>query len=119
MASTLRVLQVEDQERDATLLARLLSRHGYEVTSERVETQAEMRAALAAREWDIILCDYSMPEFNALAALSLMGQMELDVPFIIISGTIGEGAAVEAMRAGAHDYLMKDSLARLAPAIER
>jgi nitrogen fixation negative regulator NifL len=119
MASTLRVLHVEDQERDATLLARHLSRHGYEVTSERVETQTEMRAALAAREWDIILCDYSMPEFNALAALSLIKEMELDIPFIIISGTIGEGAAVEAMRAGAHDYLMKESLARLAPAIER
>lgn len=119
MASTLRVLHVEDQERDATLLGRHLSHHGYEVTSERVEKQTEMRAALAAREWDIILCDYSIPEFNALAALSLMREMGLDIPFIIISGTIGEGAAVEAMRAGAHDYLMKDSLARLAPAIER
>jgi two-component system, NtrC family, sensor kinase len=119
MTNTLRVLHVEDQEGDAALVERHMSRHGYEVTSERVETQTEMRAALATREWDIILCEYSMPEFNALAALSLIREMELDIPFIIISGTIGEGAAVEAMRAGAHDYLMKDSLARLAPAIER
>ncbi|HEX6187538.1 MAG TPA: PAS domain S-box protein [Pyrinomonadaceae bacterium] len=119
MASTLRVLHVEDEERDAALVTRHLSRHGYEVTSERVETQAEMRAALAEREWDVILCDYSMPEFSALAALSLLSEMNLDIPFIIISGTIGERAVVEAMRAGAHDYLMKDTLARLGPAIER
>src|SRR3989454_9861249 len=78
-----------------------------------------MRTALETREWDVILCDYSMPHFNALAALALVKEMEVDLPFIIISGTVGEAVAVEAMRAGAHDYLMKDNLVRLVPAIER
>src|SRR6185436_8090595 len=116
---SLRVLHVEDSERDAMLLDRHLIRAGYELVTERVETPAALREILAQREWDVILCDYSMPQFNALAALSTMKEMNLDTPFIIISGTIGETSAVEAMRAGAHDYMMKDSLARLVPAIER
>jgi two-component system, cell cycle sensor histidine kinase and response regulator CckA len=119
MNRTLRVLHVEDQERDVTLLTRHLTRAGYELISERVETPEAMRAALGAREWDVILCDYSMPHFNALAALALLEETGLDTPFIIISGTVGEESAVEAMRAGAQDYLMKDKLARLAPTIER
>jgi len=101
------------------LLTRHLKRAGYNLTSERVDTPEAMRAALSAREWDVILCDYSMPHFSALSALALLKETGLDIPFIIISGTIGEEVAVEAMRAGAHDYLMKDNLARLAPAIER
>ena len=116
---TLRVLNVEDSERDVALLRRHLSHAGYELISERVETPQTMRAALEMQEWDVILCDYSMPHFNALSALALLKEIELDIPFIIISGTIGEGVAVEAMRAGANDYLMKDNLARLAPTIER
>jgi PAS domain S-box-containing protein len=119
MKRTLRVLNVEDSERDVALLKRHLSRAGYKLISERVQTAAEMRAALDSQEWDIILCDYSMPHFNALQALDLLKEMELDLPFIIISGTVGEAAAVEAMRAGGHDYLMKDDLVRLAPTIER
>ena len=119
MTTTLRVLHIEDQVRDAALISRHLSRSGYELVSDRVETPEAMKEALETRAWDIILCDYSMPHFNALQALELMKRIKLDIPFIIISGTIGEAAAVEAMRAGAHDYLMKDSLARLAPAIER
>jgi len=119
MNRTLRVLHVEDSERDAALLMRHLSRAGYELISKRVEAPAAMRAALETRECDVILCDYSMPHFNALSALALVKEMEVDLPFIIISGTVGEAVAVEAMRAGAHDYLMKDNLARLAPAIER
>ncbi len=119
MDRTLRVLNVENSERDAALLARHLSRAGYELVSDRVETPEAMRAALESKEWDVILCDYSMPHFNALAALALLQETELDIPFIIISGTVGEAVAVEAMRAGAHDYLMKDNLARLAPTIER
>src|SRR6266566_604084 len=115
MTKALRVLHVEDQERDAALLKRHLSGAGYRVTSERVDTTVAMRTALEAHEWDVILCDYSMPQFNALAALALMKEMRLDIPVIIISGTIGEASAVEAMRAGARDYLMKDRLARLAP----
>src|SRR2546423_498010 len=115
----LRVLNVEDQERDVALITRHLSRAGYDLHSERVETPEAMRAALEAQEWDVILCDYSMPHFSALAALALLKETGLDIPFIIISGTIGEEIAVEAMRAGAYDYLMKDNLVRLAPAIER
>lgn len=119
MTTTLRVLHIEDQVRDVALISRHLSRAGYELVSDRVETPDAMKEALETHEWDIILCDYSMPHFNALQALDLMKEIGMDIPFIIISGSIGEAAAVEAMRAGAHDYLMKDSLARLAPAIER
>ncbi|MBD0373775.1 MAG: PAS domain S-box protein, partial [Pyrinomonadaceae bacterium] len=119
MKRVLKVLHVEDQERDVALLARHLSHAGYDLTSERVETPETMRAALEKQEWDVILCDYSMPHFDALAALSLLKETGLDIPFIIISGTIGEETAVAAMLAGANDYLMKDNLARLAPAIER
>jgi PAS domain S-box-containing protein len=119
MNRTLRVLHVEDSERDAALLTRHLSRAGYELISERVEGPEAMRAALESQECDVILCDYSMPHFNALSALALLKEMEVDLPFIIISGTVGEAVAVEAMRSGAHDYLMKDNLVRLAPAIER
>jgi hypothetical protein len=78
-----------------------------------------MRIALKTQVWDVILCDYSMPEFNALSALAVLKEFDWDIPFIIISGTVGEDVAVEAMRAGAHDYLMKDNLARLVPTVER
>ncbi len=119
MKKPLRVLHVEDSERDVALLTRHLSRAGYDPVYERVETPEAMRDALAAHEWDLILCDFSMPHFNAIAALAVLKKMELDIPFIIISGTVGEAVAVEAMRAGAHDYLMKDNLVRLVPTIER
>src|SRR5438105_8429983 len=119
MKRTLRVLHVEDSERDVALLTRHLVRAGYDLHSERVETAEGMYAALKTEEWDVILCDYSMPHFNAPAALKLLKEAGLDIPFIIISGTVGEETAVEAMRAGAYDYLMKGSLTRLAPAIER
>ena len=119
MSNPLRVLNIEDQERDVELIRRHLLRAGYELTFDRVETPAAMKAALKTREWDVILCDYSMPEFDALQALAVLKEMELDLPFIIISGTVGEFVAVEAMRAGANDYLMKGNLARLAPTIER
>ncbi len=119
MRTHLRVLNVEDSERDASLLRRHLERAGYELTFARVETPAAMRAALETREWDIILADYTMPQFGALAALALLKETGLDIPFIVISGTVGEETAVEAMLAGANDYLMKDKLARLAPAVER
>jgi DNA-binding NtrC family response regulator len=76
------------------------------VSSERVETPESMRAALETQAWDVILCDFSMPHFTALQALALLHELELDTPFII-SGTVGEDVAVEAMRAGAHDYLIQ------------
>jgi PAS domain S-box-containing protein len=119
MPKSLRVLHVEDSERDAELLARHLTRAGYELVVDRVETSAQMLAALNREKWDLVLCDYSMPQFSAPAALTVLKEADMDLPFIIISGTIGEDSAVAAMRAGAHDYLMKDRLARLVPTIER
>src|SRR5688572_6766736 len=107
---TLRVLNIEDSQRDAALLQRHLSRAGYEVILERVDTPAAMKAALEAKEWDVVLADYTMPEFSALKALALLQETGLDIPFIIISGTIGEELAVEAMLAGASDYVMKENL---------
>src|SRR2546423_716861 len=83
--------------RDMALITRHLARAGYDLHSERVETREEMHAALSAQEWDVILCDYSMPHFNAPAALAVLKEMGLDIPFIIISGTVGEAVAVEAM----------------------
>src|SRR6266404_7790239 len=103
MSGLLRVLYVEDSERDAALLGRHLARAGYEVNSERVDTAETMNSALISQDWDIILCDYSMPRFNSLAALALLKQVDKDIPFIIVSGTIGEEAAVEVIRAGAND----------------
>lgn len=119
MGKILRVLNVEDSERDTALLRLHLTKAGYELTIARVETPDEMKAALEAGEWDVILADYSMPRFGALAALSLLKKSGFDIPFIIISGSIGEEMAVEAMLAGTNDYLMKDNLTRLVPAIER
>ena len=115
----LRVLIVEDAEYDALLLADHLQRSGYQVTSQRVETAEAMSAALASDEWDVILADYHLPQFSAPAALRLLQASGRDLPFIIVSGSIGEETAVGALKAGAHDFLVKDNLARLAPAIER
>jgi len=116
---TLRILHVEDSERDVALLQRHLKRTGYELIADRVDTAAAMITALETCEWDLVLCNYAMPNFNALDALAVVKKLNCDIPFIVISGTIGESLAVEAMRAGANDYLLKDNLARLAPAIER
>jgi putative nucleotidyltransferase with HDIG domain len=112
-------LVVEDSEDDTVLLVRLLQRGGYEVTCERVETAAAVNEALDNKDWDIVIADYSIPGFNGLAALALYKERGLDVPFIIVSGTIGEDVAVEAMKAGAHDYILKHNLARLVPAVQR
>lgn len=119
MDTQLRTLFIEDSEDDAELLLRELRRGGYNVTFERVDTAAAMRAALAEKSWDIVISDFSMPQFNGLAALEILQQSTLDLPFIIISGSIGEATAVAMMKAGAHDYLMKDNLARLVPAVQR
>jgi two-component system, cell cycle sensor histidine kinase and response regulator CckA len=118
MNRTLRILHVEDSELTAEFFQRKLSRAGFALTFERVDTPEAMIAALDAKEWDVILCDYMMPKFNAPAALALVKGRKLDIPFIIISATIGEEAAVKLVQAGAHDFLMKDNLRRLVPAIE-
>ena len=115
----LRVLLVEDSVLDAELVLRELSRGGYAPAWRRVETREAMQAALESASWDIVLADYAMPSFSAPEALALMKETGLDVPFIIVSGTIGEEVAVESLRAGAADFMLKDKLSRLLPAIER
>ena len=119
MSTPLRALIVEDSPDDAALILRELGRAGYEVVSERVETSESMNAALDRESWDVILSDYTMPRFSALHALEVLKSHQLDIPFIIISGTIGEETAVNAMKAGAQDFLTKGKLARLIPALER
>jgi len=119
MSKSLRLLQLEDSEIDAALILRSLRRAGYSVDSECVQSAAEMREALTRGPWDVIISDYRMPSFDAPEALSVLLDTGVDIPFIVVSGTIGEDSAVELMRAGAHDYLMKDRLTRLAPAVER
>jgi len=115
----LRVLIVEDSEDDADLLLVSLRRGGYDVAYRRAETADEMRAALAEGGWDVILSDYSLPDFDANSALVVLKESGVDIPFIIISGKIGEETAVAALHAGAHDFLVKGNFARLIPAIER
>jgi PAS domain S-box-containing protein len=118
-ARPLAVLIIEDSEDDTALLVRELKRGGYDLTTRRVETLQELDAALDEQAWDLVLADYSLPHLNAPAALARFHQRALDMPVIIVSGSIGEETAVAAMKAGAQDYLMKASLARLLPVIER
>lgn len=119
MGTPLQVLVVEDSAEDTELLLRELQRGGYEPVHERVQTAETLRSALAARPWDLILADFSMPGFNGLTALKLVRDKGFEMPFLFVSGTMGEDMAVEAMKAGANDYIMKDGLKRLLPAVER
>jgi PAS domain S-box-containing protein len=119
MTKPLKILIVEDAEDDMFLLLRELRRAGYDPVYERVETAADMKAALEQRQWDLIISDYLMPRFSGLGALAVLKETGLDLPFIIVSGNIGEDIAVNAMKAGAHDYIIKGNLARLIPAVER
>ncbi len=119
MSKPIRVLIVEDREDDALLVVRELRRSGFEPEFERVDTPEAMTATLANRKWDLIISDYAMPHFSGVAALSVLKESGLDLPFIIVSGTIGEDIAVAAMKAGAHDYVMKGNLQRLIPSVER
>jgi NtrC-family two-component system sensor histidine kinase KinB len=115
----LRILVVEDSEQDTTLLVGELQRGGYDVVYERVDTAAAMRAALESQSWDLVTSDHAMPQFSAPAALTLLKQLQPNVPFIIVSGEIDSNLAVSLMRAGAQDYIQKQELARLTPAVER
>ena len=119
MPKPLRALIVEDSPNDAELLIHELTRGGYDLTTERVETADALKAALSREPWDIVLSDYSLPTFTGPDALRITHALECDMPFIIVSGTIGEETAVSALKAGAHDFLVKGRLARLVPAIER
>jgi signal transduction histidine kinase len=115
----LRVLLAEDSEDDAFLVSRELRRGGFVLALERVQTREAMTAALAGGIFDIVISDYSMPTFDALGALATLKESGLDLPFIVVSGTVGEDSAVTALKAGAHDFIVKGNLARLLPAIER
>ncbi len=119
MSQAIRVLIVEDSEADALLLLRELRRGSYAPEFQRVDTPQEYLAALNSQRWDLVICDYRMPNFDGFAALRLYKEANIDVPFIVVSGLIGEDVAVEMMKAGAHDYLLKDNLVRLIPAIQR
>lgn len=119
MGKPLHILIVEDSEDDAALVVRHLRQGGYDPKAKRVFTPGAMNAALREQTWDLVITDWSMPQFSAPAALELLKSKELDLPFLIVSGTVGEDTAVAAMKAGAHDYLMKNNLTRLVPAIER
>lgn len=115
----LRVLLIEDSDDDAQLILRRLRKEGYVPEYRRVERLADVKDAFARSTWDLVISDYNLPEFNANDALAIYKQEQIDIPFIIVSGHIDDESAVAAMKAGAHDYLSKSSLARLAPAIAR
>jgi two-component system, cell cycle sensor histidine kinase and response regulator CckA len=119
IARTLNVLIVEDSEHDAELMLEELRSKGYTPIHERVQTDSTMSLALERREWDVVISDYVMPKFSGPNALKLIREKKLDIPFIVVSGTYGEEAAVDMMKAGANDYITKANLSRLAPAIER
>lgn len=114
----LRLLLIEDSEADARLLLEEVRRAGFGLQWQRIETEAEMRTALQ-QPWDAIVSDHRLPRFSGSDALRLYRESGLDIPFLIVSGTIGEVAAVECMRGGAHDYVMKGNLTRLVPALRR
>lgn len=119
MSNFLRVLIIEDSESDADMILRTLERAGYATVGQRVENAAEMDEAIEKQHWDIVISDFRMPQFDAFAALRLLQQKDCDIPFIVVSGSIAEDTAVSVLKAGVHDYVTKDSLGRLVPAVRR
>jgi PAS domain S-box-containing protein len=119
MAIPLHLLIIEDCEDDAELLLRELRRGGYDVSFLRVDTASDMEQALHSTSWDLLIADYMMPQFSAPRALELVKSFDIDLPFIIVSGKVGEDIAVDSLKAGAHDFIVKGNLTRLIPAIER
>ena len=119
MEKMLHILIIEDSESDSLLIERMIRKAGYKVFTKRVDTAFAVQNALDSWSWDIVISDYSMPSFSGSEALTLVQASGHDLPFIMVSGVMGEDTAVAAMRAGAHDYMMKDNLNRLIPAIER
>jgi PAS domain S-box-containing protein len=119
MGKPIRVLIVEDCESDAALLLLELRRNGYSPQFERVETRDAMSAALKRQPWDVVIADYRLPEFSAPDALALLRQRQMDIPFIVFSGSVPDDVGADMMEQGADDYVMKDNLARLVPSIER
>jgi len=114
----LRVLVIEDSLEDTILMTHELRRGGLELRFERVETRASLRAAFEARTWDLIICDSSLPQLPGEVALAIYRQQGLDIPFIVVSGTIGEEAVAEMLKAGAHDYVLKQHFTRLVPVVK-
>lgn len=119
MKTKLRILIVEDSPDDALLAIHELERASYELDCERVETEGGLEQALKRKTWDAVLCDFTMPQFSGKKALHVVREADADLPFIYVSGTIGEDVAVEAMKSGANDYVLKNNLIRLVPAVER
>lgn len=119
MSKPLRLLQIEDSESDADMVLRLLMQSGFEVISHRVDDAPGLRRALEESPWDVIVADYHLPGFDAPGALRILQEYGKDIPCIVVSGKMGEETAVEMMKSGAHDYLTKNDLTRLAPAVER
>ncbi|HPA17689.1 MAG TPA: response regulator [Verrucomicrobiae bacterium] len=119
MAKLLRILMVDDSPSDVGLIARHIERAGYDVRYERADRAETLKSALARQTWDVVLCDYTMPGFSGADAMDIVRSCGHDMPLIFVSGTMGEDVAVEAMKAGAHDYVVKGNLKRLVPAIER
>jgi PAS domain S-box-containing protein len=119
MSNPLHVLFIEDSATDAELIVSVLDREGFKIVHERVQTAPAIREAMARRRWDIILCDYVMPELTAPEAIRLVREINPDLPLLVVSGTVGEEQAVEAIKLGATDYLLKDRLAGLGVAIRR
>jgi two-component system, cell cycle sensor histidine kinase and response regulator CckA len=119
MKQALKVLIVEDSEDDTLLIVRKLRKGGYDVSFERVTVQKDFTASLGKGGWDVILCDYTLPNFSGMKALYLLREKDDDTPFIFVSGTLGENTAAQAMKAGANDYITKRDLKQLAPAVER
>src|SRR6266852_154570 len=119
MDSHLRVLIVEDSEDDTDLLLLELESGGFDVTHQRVDSAQAMRAALDGDKWDLVISDYSMPDFSGLEAMKILRERRIEAPFIFVSGTIGEDTAIAALKSGAQDYVIKGNLKRLVPAIRR
>jgi len=115
----LHVLIIEDSELDSAVVLRTLRESGYELVDKRVDTPNDLQNALHERQWDCIISDFSLPGFSGISALKMVREKDSNVPFIFVSGTIGEDVAVEAMRTGAQDYVLKDNLARLLPTVDR
>src|ERR1700693_3264103 len=119
MSDPLRVLFVGASEKDVFLLLRQLRNAGFEPQAKRVDDALSLRTAIQSEEWQIVISDFHMPSFDGLRALQVFKEAGLDIPFILVSATVGEETAVLAMKKGAHDYVMKSNLARLAPVVQR
>jgi PAS domain S-box-containing protein len=119
MKKPLKMLIIEDSPEDAELLVREIKRGGFAPEWRRAVSALDLKAALSEKEWDIVVSDYRIPKLGGMAALEIFKQSGQDAPFILVSGKVGEEAAVEAMKAGAHDFILKDNLSRLLPVINR